>query len=155
MDQDQGDLTYLGPRKPRGPITQVQARTPLGRGTGHPQAHSSQNNRQAAPSMVIPLFCWRGPLSKAGREADRDNVWQLQPWASGHSLSTSALAGRHLSARERGRAGAMLLGLPHPRCPQLWPGFPAKKRPRHTPKLLLSQISCWMEHGHTHTHTCR
>ena len=45
---------------------------------------------------------------------------------------------------------------PHPPAtPQLWPGFPAKKRPRHTPKLLLSQISCWMEHVHTHTDTCR
>ena len=85
--------------------TQVQARMPLARGIGHSHVHSTQNDRQAAPSMVIPLFCWRVLCQKQRREADRDNVWQLQPWASGHSLSASALASRHLSPRERAGPG--------------------------------------------------
>lgn len=143
-----------GTQETQGPITQVQARIPLARGTGHPQAHSSQNNRQAAPSMVIPLFCWRVLCQKQRHEVDRDNVCQLQPWASGHSLPASALASRHLSARERAGPGQHRWASLRAPPPQLWPGFPAKKRPRYIPKLLLSQISCWVERVHTHTCRC-
>ena len=94
-----------GTQETQDPITQVQARMPLAKGIGHPHVHSTQNDRQAAPSMVIPLFCWRVLCQKQRREVDRDNVWHLQPWANGHSLSASALASRHLSPRERAGPG--------------------------------------------------
>lgn len=44
-----------------------------------------------------------GGSSVKGRDMKwpRDNVCQLQPWASSHSVPSSALASRHLSAGER------------------------------------------------------
>lgn len=145
---------FPGTQETQGPITQVQARSPLARGTGHPQTHSSQNNRQAAPSMVIPLFCWRVLCQKQRHEADRDNVCQLQPWASGHSLPASVLANRHLSARERAEPGQHRWASPRgPPTPALaW--FPSKEETQ-TYTLTAPVPNFLLGGACAHTHTCR
>lgn len=68
-------------------------RTPL-----HPRQPKLQagSSPHGDPSVLL-----EGPLLKAETwKWPRDNMCQLQPGDSGHSVPSSALASRHLSARE-------------------------------------------------------
>lgn len=120
-----------GPTSQCRPLPTAPSQVSPGKVTGLARS----GGRRAASSVVIPLP-WRILHQRQRREV-----------AHRQCVSTATAGQRPLSACQcpcqeaseyqgESGAGAALLGPL-----RLWPGFPAKRRPGHAPKLLLSQIS--------------
>lgn len=133
------DLLLQVTQETQGPTSQCRPLplAPSQASPGKVNRTSPLRGRQAASPIVIPLPCWRDLPQRQEREVARRQ--RVSAAATGQwPLSAHQCPCQEASeCQGESGVGAALLGPL-----QLWPGFSAKRRPRHTPKLLLSQISC-------------